>query len=98
MNGWKRIGLVITVFWVILLAGYAGYERTRLPVQFFGEETVNPGYGFAVARDLYFVDLNSGSRNLVGFVAATNRAVKASSEEERKIGSLPFSVERNSFI
>ena len=85
MNGWHRIGIAITALWIALVAGYAGYERSLLPVRFFGEETQISSDGFFIARNLLFIDLDSNSRDMEGWLVSTNRAIKASSDEERNI-------------
>jgi hypothetical protein len=42
MNGWQRIGVVISVIWNSAIFGYAAYERIEMPIPIFTEVTQQP--------------------------------------------------------
>lgn len=95
MNGWNRRGTVLSITWCILVAGYAGYERSQLPVRVFGVEDNNPGNGFNIARGLLFVDLDSTSEGNSG---ATMKLLEdAKTDGERKAAALKITT-ANSFV
>ena len=85
MNGWLRMGIVLSALWLLIVGGYAAYERALLPIKIVGEETENPGPGFALARELRFVDISSGSRDVQRSIAAAQRAMGATSDRERNL-------------
>lgn len=84
MNGWQRLGVVLTAVWIGLVASYAAYERSFLPVSVFTEETEPPPDGFVASKALYFVDLNSDSRNTQVTLDAMQRQLNAKTPEEQR--------------
>ena len=80
MNGWQRLGIVLSALWFLSVFGYTVYERSLLPVRFFAEETEDPGYSWDFARPLFF-DLD---RETAGDVSAqVQRWHQAKTDEER---------------
>lgn len=82
MNGWKRIGVVITACWILAIVGYAGYERFQLPIKILGEETNNGD--FFSSTNLMFFRVATHSRNEDGCVKAATQLVSARTEEGRR--------------
>lgn len=82
MNGWQRIGVILTGLWFFAICGYAIYERSLLPIKVIGEETENPGDGWHVARELQFVEMHSSSPR--AYIESFDRTVKAKTDEERR--------------
>lgn len=96
MNGWQRLGIVLSVVWCVLVVGYAGYERSLLPVRYFDIEDNNPGDGFNIARGLMFVDMKSASAGDTGAAmklfdeAKTDEAKRAAATKINAASSLVF--------
>jgi hypothetical protein len=95
MNGWQRLGIVLSVVWCVLVAGYAGYERSQLPVRFFGVEDNNPANGFSIARELLFVDVNSAPAGDTG--AAMKLFEDAKTDEAKKAAAMKINA-ANSYV
>lgn len=82
MNGWQRIGILLSAIWLSCVVGYAIYERLQLPISWFGTELSNPRIGWDIAaRDLYLIDITS--RPAGDTQQAIKRVLDAKTDEER---------------
>lgn len=82
MNGWQRIGVVLSILWLLSVTGYAAYERSLLPIRIFGQETEDPGIDWHFAQRLLFIDIDTRSAGNV--IAQVERYRQAKTDEERK--------------
>ena len=85
MNGWQRIGIVISALWTLSVAGYAAYERLDMPIPLFWEVTNHPERGeWSEARNKLFVDYDAHSPSSLN-VGATLDAYRNAKTEAEKV-------------
>ena len=87
MNGWQRVGIVLSALWVFCVIGYAIYERYSLPIKFFDEETKEPDISW-YSKPLLFFDFGHYS---VGEISPQlQRYWQAKTDEEKRVAQADF--------
>jgi hypothetical protein len=84
MNGWQRMGVVVSVLWALAVLGYAAYERSEMPIPVFSEVTRQPERGeWSVACDRVFLDCEAYSPPSNAISAYLDAYKNAKTEEEK---------------
>ena len=101
MNGWKRLGVVISGAWILLVVSYAAYEFYTFPLKPFVSYTGSTAAGYEGDRQgFWFVRAvtKSGPESLT----ATERTFfekqikEAKTDEERQIHVAAYNVPETS--
>jgi len=85
MNGWQRIGVVVSALWCFAVIGYAGYEAHQLKMSLLKRYDTVPAGSWNRSMDMYIIEIEKTAIDTASLYDLLQKHQSSTSEQDRAL-------------